>query len=419
MSDFSRKNVIVIGGGPAGMIAAGTAAERGNNVKLIEQNKILGKKLLITGKGRCNLTNACGDVETLIQNVPTNGNFLYSAFYTFSNMEVIEFFNKLGVETKVERGNRVFPVSDKSSDVVEALRNYIIKNNVEIINDRVDSILTINNDSDAKSMVSGVICSNRGKIFADRVIIATGGMSYQKTGSTGDGYFWAEELGHTITDIRPSLVPVIVKEDWIQDVLGLTLKNISIKVKNSKNKTIYTDFGEMMFAHFGLTGPVILSASAHMKNIKSEHYMIELDLKPGLSENQLDERILRDFSENLNKDFKNSLNKLMPKKLIDPIIEMSEIDPLKKVNSITKSERTALVKLLKCIKFSVVDFCPIEQAIVTSGGINVKEINPSTMESKIVDGLFFAGEIIDVDAYTGGFNLQIAFSSGFLAGTSC
>ena len=283
----------------------------------------------------------------------------------------------------------------------------------------MDSILTVNNDSDEKSMVSGVICSNRGKIFADRVIIATGGMSYQKTGSTGDGYFWAEELGHTITDIRPSLVPVIVKEDWIQDVLGLTLKNISIKVKNSKNKTIYTDFGEMMFAHFGLTGPVILSASAHMKNIKSEHYMIELDLKPGLSENQLDERILRDFSENLNKDFKNSLNKLMPKKLIDPIIEMSEIDPLKKVNSITKSERTALVKLLKCIKFSVVDFCPIEQAIVTSGGINVKEINPSTMESKIVDGLFFAGEIIDVDAYTGGFNLQIAFSSGFLAGTSC
>ena len=419
MSDFSRKNVIVIGGGPAGMIAAGTAAERGNNVKLIEQNKILGKKLLITGKGRCNLTNACDDVETLIQNVPTNGNFLYSAFYTFSNMEVIEFFNKLGVETKVERGNRVFPVSDKSSDIVEALRNYIIKNNVEIINDRVDSILTVNNDSDEKSMVSGVICSNRGRIFADRVIIATGGMSYQKTGSTGDGYFWAEELGHTITDIRPSLVPVIVKEDWIQDVLGLTLKNISIKVKNSKNKTIYTDFGEMMFAHFGLTGPVILSASAHMKNIKSEHYMIELDLKPGLSENQLDERILRDFSENLNKDFKNSLNKLMPKKLIDPIIEMSEIDPLKKVNSITKSERTALVKLLKCIKFSVVDFCPIEQAIVTSGGINVKEINPSTMESKIVDGLFFAGEIIDVDAYTGGFNLQIAFSSGFLAGTSC
>ena len=419
MSDFSRKNVIVIGGGPAGMIAAGTAAERGHNVKLIEQNKILGKKLLITGKGRCNLTNACDDVETLIQNVPTNGNFLYSAFYTFSNMAVIDFFNKLGVETKVERGNRVFPVSDKSSDVVEALRNYIIKNNVEIINDRVDSILTGNDNSDEKSRISGVMCSKRGKISADRVIIATGGMSYQKTGSTGDGYFWAEELGHTITDIRPSLVPVKVKEDWIQDVLGLTLKNISIKVKNSKNKTIYTDFGEMMFAHFGLTGPVILSARAHMKNIKSEHYMIELDLKPGLSEKQLDERILRDFSENLNKDFKNSLNKLMPKKLIDPIIEMSEIDPLKKVNSITKSERTALVKLLKCIKFSVVDFCPIEQAIVTSGGINVKEINPSTMESKIVDGLFFAGEIIDVDAYTGGFNLQIAFSSGFLAGTSC
>lgn len=419
MSNFTRKNIIVIGGGPAGMMAAGAAAERGHNVKLIEQNKILGKKLLITGKGRCNLTNACDDVETLIQNVPTNGNFLYSAFYTFSNTSVIDFFNKLGVETKVERGNRVFPASDRSSDIVEALRNYIIKNNVEIINDRVDSILTVNDNSDEKNKISGVICNNRGKIFADGIIVATGGMSYQKTGSTGDGYFWAEELGHTITEIRPSLVPVEVKEGWIQDVLGLTLKNISIKVKNSKNKTVYTDFGEMMFAHFGLTGPVILSASAHMKNIKSEQYTIELDLKPGLNEKQLDERVLRDFSENLNKDFKNSLNKLIPKKLIDPVIEMSGIDPFKKVNSITKSERTSLVDLLKCIKFNVVDFCPIEQAIVTSGGINVKEINPSTMESKIVDGLFFAGEIIDVDAYTGGFNLQIAFSSGFLAGSSC
>lgn len=413
---FIKKKVVVIGGGPAGMMAAGTAAKRGHNVKLIEQNKILGKKLLITGKGRCNVTNACDDVETLIQNVPTNSSFLYSAFYTLTNHQLIEFFNELGVETKVERGNRVFPKSDKSSDIVNAMRRYLTDNNVEIIHDRVDEVLT---ETQNKPRITGVRCSRRGIINCDCVIIATGGMSYQKTGSSGDGYYWAEEMGHTIRDLRPSLVPLKVSETWVTDLAGLTLKNVEIKVKNSKNKTIYTDFGEMMFAHFGITGPVILSASAHMRDMGREKYKIELDLKPALDEKQLDERIRRDFSQMLNKDFRNSLGGLLPKSLIGVVIELSGIDPYKKVNSITKEERMRLARLLKCVELNVTGFCDIEQAIITSGGVDVKEINPSTMESKLVDGLYFAGEIIDVDAYTGGFNLQIAFSSGFLAGLSC
>lgn len=408
------KKVIVIGGGPAGMMAAGTAANRGLNVKLIEQNKMLGKKLLITGKGRCNVTNACDDVEDLIQNVPTNGSFMYSAFYTLTNHQLIDFFTGLGVKTKVERGNRVFPVSDKSSDIVNAMYRYLTDNNVEIIHDRVSDVLK--GDS---SHVTGVVCDERGELHADSVIIATGGMSYQRTGSTGDGYYWAEKLGHNIKELRPSLVPLKVSEEWACELAGLTLKNIEIKVKNSRNKTIYTDFGEMMFAHFGLTGPVILSASAHMRDMRTDSYKIEVDLKPALSEKQLDERILRDFSCELNKDFRNSLDKLLPKSLIGIIVELSGIDPYKKVNSITKDERHRLVRLLKCIEFNVTNFCDIEQAIITSGGVDVKEINPSTMESKLVNGLYFAGEIIDVDAYTGGFNLQIAFSCGFLAGLSC
>ena len=411
------KKVIVIGGGPAGMMAAGTAAGRGCAVKLIEQNRILGKKLLITGKGRCNVTNACEDVEELIENVPRNPRFLYSAFYTFPNTAVIKFFNDLGVKTKVERGNRVFPESDKSSDIASALRRFLTENNVEIIHDRADEILCDN--SGEKPKITGVRCKNRGKIYADSVIIATGGMSYPDTGSTGDGYYFAEELGHTITEIAPSLVPLEVSESWISELAGLTLKNVSIKVYNSKSKKIYEDFGEMMFAHFGLTGPIILSASAHMREMKTEKYTISLDLKPALSESELDRRILRDFGESLNKDFRNSLGKLLPKRLISPIIELSGIDPLKKVNSVTKQERAALAALLKNILFHVTNFCGIDRAIITSGGVSVDEIDPSTMRSKLVDGLSFAGEVIDVDAYTGGFNLQIAFSSGFLAGSSC
>lgn len=407
------KKVIVIGGGAAGMMAAGIAAERGLNVKLIEQNKMLGKKLRITGKGRCNLTNACDEVEELIRNVPTNGSFLYSAFYSFDNQTTMDFFENLGVPLKVERGNRVFPVSDKSEDIVNALRSLLVKNNVEIICDRVDGILT----QDGKAC--GVLVKDRGEIYCDSVILATGGMSYQATGSTGDGYTWAEDLGHEITDIRPSLVPLQVAEEWATELQGLSLKNVQITVLNGKNKKIYTDFGEMMFAHFGLTGPIILSASAHMRKMGKEDYKILLDLKPALDHKQLDARILRDFQENLNRDFCNSLGGLLPGAIIPTVISLCGIDPHKKVNSVTKEERSRLVEVLKGIEFKVTDFCPIEQAIITSGGVNVKEINPSTMESKLVPNLFFAGEIIDVDAYTGGFNLQIAFSTGHLAGSCC
>lgn len=409
----SMKQIIVIGGGPAGMMAAGTAAKRGIHVKLIEQNKILGKKLLITGKGRCNVTNACDDVEELIRNVPTNGSFLYSAFYGFTNQQTMDFFEELGVPLKVERGNRVFPVSDRSQDIADGLKKFLTQNNVEIIQDRVDDIII------KDGSVQGVITANRGKILSDGVILATGGLSYQKTGSTGDGYTFAENAGHEITDIRPSLVPLRVAEDWISELQGLTLKNIGITVLNQKGKKVYTDQGEMMFAHFGLTGPVILSASAHMRKMDTDSYRLLVDLKPALSIEQLDKRILRDFEQNQNRDFCNSLGELLPSSLIPSIIVLSGIDPRKKVNSVTKEERSRLVSLLKNLEFHIEGFCPIEQAIITSGGVHVKEVNPSTMESKLVSGLFFAGEILDVDAYTGGFNLQIAFSTGHLAGSSC
>lgn len=408
-----KKKVIVIGGGAAGMIAAGTAAENGHNVTLIEKNKLLGKKLLITGKGRCNITNACEDVETLLKNVITNNRFLYSAFYNFDNMQTIAFFEKLGVKTKIERGDRVFPQSDKSADVVSALERYLAKNNVKILCDTVEDIATDNNK------ITGVVLEKGGFMPSDSVILATGGLSYPATGSTGDGYRFAKNVGHTVTELRPSLVPVTVAENWVTNLSGLSLKNVAIAVKNSKNKNIYTDFGEMMFAHFGLTGPIILSASAYMRNIKEESYTLHLDLKPALSEKQLDERILRDFSQNMNKDFLNSLNALLPKALIPVIIDLCNIDPHKKINSVTAQERKGLTELLKNIEFKVTGFCPIEQAIITSGGVNVKEINPSTMESKLISGLYFAGEIIDTDAFTGGFNLQIAFSTGRLAGSLC
>ncbi len=407
------KNVVVIGGGAAGMMAAGTAAERGLNVTLIEKNPRLGRKLMITGKGRCNLTNACEDVNTLIKNVVTNGKFLYSAFYGFDNMQTIDFFNKLGVETKIERGNRVFPVSDKSSDIVDALRDFVTANNVKIITDTVNDILEEN------GKVSAVICENNKFIPADSVILATGGISYPTTGSTGDGYTFAENLGHTITDLRPSLVPLVVEEEWVTNLSGLSLKNVAVTVTNSKGKKVYSDFGEMMFSHSGITGPVILSASAYMKNMRSDKYKVTLDLKPALSEKQLDERILRDFSQNINKDFINSLDALLPKALIPVLIDLAGISPRKKTNSVTHEERTCFTKLVKNIELNVSDFCPPETAIITSGGVSIKEINPSTMESKLVSGLFFAGEIIDVDALTGGFNLQIAFSTGRLAGIFC
>lgn len=406
-------DVIVIGGGAAGMMAAGTAAKRGKKVVLVEKNRILGKKMLITGKGRCNITNACDDVEELINNVTKNSSFLYSSFYTFTNQDTIEFFNDIGVATKVERGNRVFPVSDKSTEVVDAFVRYIKKCGVKIVTDKVLS-LDVSED-----MICGVITEKHGKIQAQSVIVATGGMSYQATGSTGDGYRFANDIGHTITEIIPSLVPVEIEEKWAYELMGVSLKNIEITVLNDKNKKIYNDFGELMFAHFGLTGPVILSASAHMRPMESGKYKIVLDLKPALEHKTLDARIVRDFQKYANKDFVNSLGDLLPTGLIDAVVELSGIDPHKKVNSITKEERQRLVQTIKGIEFNVTGFCPIEQAIITSGGVSVKEIDPSTMESKKVKGLFFAGEVIDVDAYTGGFNLQIAFSTGVLAGNNC
>lgn len=409
----NRYDVIVIGGGAAGMMAAGTAASRGKKVILIEKNHILGKKMLITGKGRCNITNACEDVEELINNVTKNSSFLYSSFYGFTNQDTIKFFNDLGVATKVERGNRVFPASDKSSEVVDAFVRHIKKCGVKIITDKVLGINICNNE------VQGVTTEKNGKIWAKSVIVATGGLSYQATGSTGDGYRFARDAGHTVTDITPSLVPVEVEEKWPYELMGLSLRNIEITVLNDKNKKIYTDFGELMFAHFGISGPVILSASAHMRPMETGKYRIILDLKPALDHKTLDARILRDFQKYANKDFVNSLGDLLPSGLIGPVVELSAIDPHKKVNSITKEERQRLVQTIKGIEFSVKDFCPIEQAIITSGGVSVKEIDPSTMESKKVRGLFFAGEVIDVDAYTGGFNLQIAFSTGVLAGSNC
>ncbi len=408
-----KADVIVIGGGAAGMMAAGTAALRGRSVLLIEKNHLLGKKMLITGKGRCNITNACEDVETLLENVTVNRNFLYSAFYGFTNDDTIKFFNNLGVETKIERGNRVFPVSDKSKTVVDALADFVKKSGAKIITDMVEEVLV----EDGK--VIGVKTEKHGEIFSSSVIVATGGASYQGTGSTGDGYKWAKDLGHTISAITPSLVPIEVEERWAYDLMGLSLKNIEITILNEKNKKVYTDFGEMMFAHFGLTGPVILSASAHMRPMKEGKWRIRLDLKPALDEKTLDARILRDFEKFRNRDFVNSLDELIPKGLIDIVVSLSGIDPRKKVNSVTKEERGKLISMLKGIEFNVKNFCPIEQAIITSGGISVKEIDPSTMESKKVSGLYFAGEIIDVDAYTGGFNLQIAFSTGKLAGENC
>ncbi len=405
-----NKRVIVIGGGAAGMLAAGTAAERGLNVVLIEKNKVLGKKLMITGKGRCNITNACDDVETLLKNVVRNRRFLYSAFYGFDNMRTIDFFEGLGVKTKVERGERVFPLSDKSADVTAALRKYLIDGNVEIIRDRVDEICA----EDGK--ITGVKCKDRGFMRADSVITATGGISYPITGSTGDGYTFAEDLGHTIERLKPSLVPLTVNEN-ISELCGLSLKNISIVVNDDKGKVIYKDFGEMMFAHFGLTGPVILSASSFIENPRG--CIVHIDLKPALNVKQLDERILRDFSKNMNRDLINGLNDLLPKAIIPYIVRLSEIPPHQKINSVTAASRRRLTELIKNLEFNVTGFCPPEQAIITSGGVSVKEINPSTMESKLVGGLFFAGEVIDVDALTGGFNLQIAFSTGRLAGLSC
>ena len=409
--------VIVIGGGPAGMIAAIHSAENGNEVILLEKNKSLGNKLLITGKGRCNITSSL-PMEDFIKNTPGNGMFLYSAFNKFTNQDIITFLNKQGLDVKEERGNRIFPVTDKSQDVLNCFEKKL-KNfkNVKIIYEMPVSEILVNGEK----QVIGVKCKNGELIKANKVILATGGKSYPLTGSTGDGYEMARKLGHTITKIRPSLVPL---ETYEQNLQGLSLRNVKIKfIDEAKNKEIYEDFGEMLFTHFGVSGPVILSGSAHLvryKNIeellKNKKIKLMIDLKPALTEEKLNDRILRDFEAVKNKNFKNSMDKLLPQKLIPVIIECSEINPDKQVNSITKQERMKLVKLLKGFEVTIKNFRKIEDGIITAGGVCIKEVNPKTMESKLVSGLYFAGEVLDVDSYTGGFNLQIAYSTGFVAG---
>ncbi len=406
------KKVIVIGGGPAGMMAAGQAALRGNTVTLIEKMNRVGRKLYITGKGRCNVTNA-SDPEGLIANTPGNPYFLYSAFYTFTSDSTMEFFEQQGVPVKVERGNRVFPKSEKSNDIVRAMENFVKKSGGKIMYETEVSDIIIENNC-----VKGVKLKNGTILDCDSIVIATGGLSYPMTGSTGDGYKFAKKVGHTVTKCYPSLVPLKGSEKWISDLMGLSLKNISIKV-TIDNKEVYSDFGEMMFTHFGVTGPVILSASRYINDRLDEKPVIHIDLKPALSAKELDNRLLKDFHKYVNKDFKNALDDLLPQKLIPVIIKLSAIDENKKVNSITKEERTRLLELIKNLTINITDTNGYNEAVVTRGGISVDEIDPSTMESKIVSGLYFAGEVIDVDSFTGGFNLQIAFSTGYLAGTNC
>ena len=405
------------------MMAAISASQNGKKVLLLEKNSLLGKKLLITGKGRCNVTSSL-PIEEFIKNTPGNGKFLYSSYNSFTNKDIINFLEKQGLKLKEERGNRIFPVTDKAKDVLDCFEKKLKQLNVKILyNQKVIEILTLEENKIKK--VVGVKTENN-TFYADKVILATGGKSYPLTGSTGDGYELAKKIGHTITKIRPSLVPLSTYNlELLGNLQGLSLKNVKIKfVDKCKNKVIYEDFGEMLFTHFGVSGPVILSGSAHLvryKNIdnlmQNKKLVLEIDFKPALSEEQLDSRILRDFSAEKNKAFKNSLDKLLPQKLIPVIIKLSEIDENKQVNSITKEERLALVRLLKCFDVHIKNFRKIEDAIITSGGINIKEINPKTMESKIVSGLFFAGEVIDVDCYTGGFNLQVAYSTGYVAGS--
>ena len=400
--------IAVIGGGAAGMMAAIAAAQRGADVTLIEQNKICGKKLLITGKGRCNITNAC-PTEDIFRNIPTNPRFLYSAVYAFSNYDTVDFFVQSGVPTKVERGERVFPQSDRAASVADALVRKMRLLGVTILHGKADKILT---DGER---VTGVSAGGK-TVAANAVILATGGKSYPRTGSDGFGYGIAEKLGHSITKLRPALVPVETFEDT-KPIMGLSLKNVTLTVTDRSGSKLHSELGELLFTHFGLSGPLVLSASSHMGS-EPEKTILEIDLKPALSEQKLEQRILRDFSKYINKDFRNALSDLLPQRLIDTVIARSEIDPFKKVNSVTREERRRLVNVIKRMSFTVRRYRPIEEAIVTSGGVSVREINPKTMESKIVGGLYFAGEIIDVDAYTGGFNLQIAFSTGHLAGES-
>ena len=402
--------VLVIGGGAAGMMAAVTAAANGGEVLLLEKNEKLGKKLFITGKGRCNITNAA-DTEDLFSAIVSNPKFLYSSFYSFTNSQVIDFFEGLGVKTKIERGGRVFPASDHSSDVIRALEREMEQLGVEIyLQAEVKELIL------KEHVIKGVVLTSGKKLYADTVIVATGGISYPSTGSTGDGYRFAKACGHQVTEILPSLVPMEVKEWYAKELMGLSLRNIEICVTDGKKK-LYQEFGEMLFTHYGVTGPVILSASSIVgKKLKEKELTLHIDLKPALSEEQLDKRVLREFETNHNRQFKNAVDSLFPSKLRPVIVELSGIPEEKKVHEITKEERLHFVRLIKDFSMTLTGLRGYKEAIITKGGVSVKEIDPSTMESKLVKGLFFAGEVLDLDAVTGGYNLQIAWSTGYLAG---
>lgn len=402
------QSIIVIGGGASGLMAAVTAAKDGKEVLLFEKMPRPARKVMITGKGRCNVTNY-SDLNDLIANVCHNGRFLYSAFSAFSAYDTYTFFEDAGVPLKIERGERVFPVSDKAVDIVDALVNSAKRAGVKFIHTAVKEITS------KDSAVTGVITEDGVSYLSDKVILATGGMSYPTTGSTGDGYEFAKKLGHSITPLRPALVPMEVYEGFCEVLTGLSLKNVSLKIEKD-GKTVFEKQGEMLFTHFGISGPLVLSASSAVDGIEENGCRAYIDLKPALSHEQLDRRILRDFDEFKNKELINSLGKLLPSKLISVIISLAKIDPHTRVNSITKAQRTALVETLKAMPLTVTGLRPFSEAIITSGGVSVKEIDPKTMASKLVEGLVFAGEIIDVDAFTGGFNLQIAFSTGYLAG---
>lgn len=415
--------VVVIGGGAAGMFAAMGAAEAGHRVTILEQNEKLGKKLYITGKGRCNLTNAC-DTQDLFGNIPRNPRFLYSAIYSYDNFRVMDFFENHGMKIKTERGNRVFPMSDHSSDVIATLQRRLQQLGVKIcLHTRVQEVLTEacfadnHEEKQDRRRVSGV-GTDQGNYEADAVIIATGGISYPSTGSTGDGYRFAGNLGHKIEELSPSLVPMTVKEEYCMQMQGLSLRNIEVTIRDGK-KLLYQEFGELLFTHFGVSGPLILSASSVVNDrIRKRELQLEIDLKPALTEEQLDARILRDFEENKNRQFKNVIQRLLPSKMIPVVISLSGISPEKKINEITREERCRLLQVVKHFPLTLTGLRDFKEAIITRGGVNVKQINPSTMESKLVRGLYFAGEVLDVDAYTGGFNLQIAWSTGYLAGSS-
>ncbi len=402
---------VIIGGGAAGLFCAGLAAQRGLDVTVLDKNAKPARKLLITGKGRCNVTNNCTP-EDFLQNVRTNPRFLYSAIHAFAPADTMRFFEERGVPLKTERGSRVFPVSDKAVEIVDTLTAFAKQSGVKIVPKTRAAAVSCENGA-----VTGVVCEDRQKFDAAAVVIATGGASYPLTGSNGDGYRLAAQLGHSVIPSRPSLVPVVTAEPWCAEMMGLSLKNVTLTLKNANNKVVYQELGEMLFTHFGISGPLVLSASSYMTE-PPQTYRMSIDMKPALEPDQLDARILRDFEEQKNKDFANSLDALLPRKMIPVVVRLSGIPADTKVNSVTREQRRKLVSLIKALPLTPIRFRPIEEAIITSGGVSVKEISPKTMESKLINGLFFAGEVIDVDAFTGGFNLQIAFATAFLAAQS-